>query len=324
MYHHVSEDTPRVTSVTKAEFEAHLQFLRDHDFQVIPLDQAIDAVENNKSLPDKAVVITFDDAYLNIYENAAPLLREYEMPWALFVSTDPIQDEPTSYMSWNQLRELKEQGVLIANHSSDHAHMPRTSPGESQHAWQERMRNNITSAQRTLTQQLGETPKYLAYPFGEYNNGLRDILIELGYHGIGQHSGAYGSFSDPQAIPRFPASGVYANLETLQVKMNALNFPTERVEFNDTLLSHSDSKPILELTVRLQDVSRSRVQCFIGGTPVAPNWVSENTFTIQAERELPIGRSRYNCTAPSDSLGNRFYWFSKQWIRPDARGSWPD
>lgn len=324
MYHHVSEDTPRVTSVTPEEFEAHLQYLKDNDFNVVSLPDAIHAVEQGSGLPDKAVVLTFDDAYLNLYENAAPILERFEMPWTLFVSTEVIRETPTSFMSWQQLEELKSKGVTIANHSTDHAHLPRRQNGENWQQWEERIRNNLLAAQEELEQRLGIENRLIAYPFGEYNNRLRDILVDLDFHGFGQHSGAYGKYSDPQAIPRFPASGNYADLETLSVKMTALNFPTLRINFSDTLLTHSQTRPGLGITLEMDDIHQHQLQCFVGGEPVSPTWVDSNRFYIQANEDIPIGRSRYNCTTPSKAQPNRFYWFSKQWIRPDSQGSWPD
>lgn len=324
MYHHVSEDTPRVTSVTPEEFESHLQYLQENNFNVISLLQAVESIEENLPLPDKAVVLTFDDAYLNLYESAAPLLDEYEMPWTLFVSTEVILENPSSFMSWEQLRELHSRGVTIANHSTDHSHLPRRQSGESWREWESRMRNNITAAQSELEEKVGIQNKLFAYPFGEYNNRLREILAELGFHSLGQHSGAYGPYSDPQAIPRFPASGNYADLESLSVKMLALNLPTTDINFSDSLLTHSQRQPNLSVSIKLEDITPARLQCFIGGAAVEPNWVSEHRFQIQAANAIPVGRSRYNCTAPSNSKSGRYYWFSQQWIRPDRNGNWPD
>lgn len=324
LYHHVSDTTPRVTSVTADELRGHLQYLRDNDFTVIDIRDAIAAAKGEKEIPEKSVVITFDDAYQNIFTNGWPVLKEFGVPWTLFVTTDPIGQTAGRYMSWDQVRELHEAGVVIANHSTDHSHMPRRIAGESERAWLRRMRENILAAEAKIEDEVGVSYKLFAYPYGEYDNKLADLVAELGFIGFGQHSGGFGATSDMRAIPRFAAAGMYANLNTLGTKMAALSLPVKDVQYRDTLLRHDETKPELTLTVDTSDFHRNQVNCFIGGQPHSPNWQDDHTFTIQATEPLAIGRGRYNCTAPSRAKPGRFYWYSMQWIRPDAQGSWPD
>lgn len=324
MYHHVSETTPPVTSVSPDVLREHLTYLRDNNFNVIGIQQALAGVRGETELPDKAIVISFDDAYQNIFTAGRPILKEFNMPWALFVTTDPIGDTPGQYMSWEQLQTLHNEGVVIANHSSDHAHMPRRLEGESEQQWLKRMRENILNAQQQLESRIGITNKLFAYPYGEYNNALKNLVAELGFTAFGQHSGGVGPTTDFQAIPRFAAAGIYANLRTLGTKMAALSFTTHEVHYQDTLLAHTTTRPSLEVELDTSDFYTSQLQCFISGKLHSPVWVANNRFRVVAEHDLPIGRSRYNCTAPSKAKRGRFYWFSMQWIRQDEQGNWPD
>ena len=68
LYHHVAEDTPPSTSISPANFDAHLAYLRDNDFNVIALDRMIDSLRSGQSLPEKSIVITFDDGYSSIFD----------------------------------------------------------------------------------------------------------------------------------------------------------------------------------------------------------------------------------------------------------------
>ncbi len=324
MYHHVSETTPPVTSVSPDQLREHLAYLRDNHFNVIGLQQALAGVKGETELPEKAVVITFDDAYQNIFTAGRPILNEFDMPWTLFVTTDPIGETAGQYMNWDQLRTLHQEGVLIANHSSDHAHMPRRGQDESEQQWLARMRKNILHAQQQLEDRVGITNKLFAYPYGEYDNALKELVAELGFIAFGQHSGGFGPTNDLQAIPRFAAAGVYANLRTLGTKMAALSFMTRSVDYDDTLLAHNTTRPVLEVELDTNDFYASQVQCFIGGELHTPEWVTDSRFRVVTEEDVPIGRSRYNCTAPSKKERGRFYWLSIQWIRQDEQGSWPD
>lgn len=324
MYHHVSETTPRVTSVSPDELREHLTYLRDNGFNVIDIRLALAGIRGETELPEKAVVITFDDAYQNIFTAGRPILNEFDMPWTLFVTTDPIGEVPGRYMNWEQLQTLHNEGVVIANHSTDHAHLPRRNKDESEEQWLERMQENILHAQHELEERVGITNKLFAYPYGEYNNALKNLVAELGFTAFGQHSGGFGATTDFQAIPRFAAAGIYANLRTLSTKIAALSFTTHDVQYDDTLLNYDSTRPLLEVELDTTDFYKSQLQCFIGGEPQTPEWVAENRFQIVAKEDVPVGRSRYNCTAPSKKERGRFYWFSMQWIRQDEQGYWPD
>ncbi|MGX5915422.1 polysaccharide deacetylase family protein [Aliidiomarina sp. Khilg15.8] len=324
MYHHVSESTPRSTSVSPDELRAHLQYLHDNDFTVIDLRDAIAAIDGEQDLPDKAVVLTFDDAYQNIYQNGHPILQEFDVPYTLFVTTNPVGQTPGQYMSWDQIRALHEDGVTIANHTLDHAHMPRRLDGESEEEWRQRMAENILQAEQKILDEVGVSYQLFAYPYGEYDNKLANLVKELGFTGFGQHSGAFGPSSDRRAIPRFAAAGIYANLNTLSTKMAALAFPIEDVRYEDTLLAHKEARPALEIEFEVRDFRPHQVNCFIRSQPHEVEWLDDNTMRIRADEPLNVGRSRYNCTAPSISKAGRYYWYSMQWIREDENGSWPD
>lgn len=323
MYHHVSESTPRSTSVSEDELREHLTYLRDNDFTVIELTHAIEGIRGERSLPDKAVVLTFDDAYENIFSAGHPIMQEFEVPWTLFVTTDPVGERPSRYMSWDQIRQLHDDGVIIANHSMDHAHMPRRAEGESEEAWRQRMAENILQAEQKILDEVGVSYQLFAFPYGEYDNALLEIVEELGFIGFAQHSGGFGPTSDFRAIPRFAAAGIYANLQTLSTKMAALAFPIKEVRYENTLLSYEQTKPTLEIEFEVRDFRPSQLSCFIRNQPHDIEWVNDSTMRVQAEEDISIGRSRYNCTAPSISKPGRFYWYSQQWIRMDKEGSWP-
>lgn len=323
-YHHVSTTTPAVTSIAPDQFKQHLEYLKNNNFTVLPIEEAHERIKNRQSFPEKAVVITFDDGYDNVFEHAAPLLADYKMPYAVFVNPDLMKESPSAYMSWSQLEEIQQQGATIVNHGQTHAHLIRRQSGESEAQWRERMHYDVVSAQQAIDSQLGEQPKYFAYPYGEYDAELQRLLSEWGFLGFAQHSGPWSPFSDPTAITRFPASGIYANLNTLRTKLNSRAMPVESYQPNEPLLAHDEQQPTLSVTLAHTDgLQANALRCFQGTDVLIPEWQDERTFTVTPDNDLPIGRSRINCTAPADA-GSPYYWFSAAFIRPDAKGSWPD
>jgi len=72
-YHHVSTDSPPVTSLSKESFTAHMDYLDENGFTILPLETVLHRLKNGPLLPDKTAVITFDDGYTSVYEIAYPL-----------------------------------------------------------------------------------------------------------------------------------------------------------------------------------------------------------------------------------------------------------
>src|SRR5690554_6318871 len=123
IYHHVAEDTPRSTSLTADELRIQMEYLRDHEFEVWPLDRLITTLQQREPMPERVAALTFDDAYSSIYETAFPMLQDFGFPFTLFVSTQPVNDNQQGYITWDQIRDMSDAGVIIANHMVHHSHM---------------------------------------------------------------------------------------------------------------------------------------------------------------------------------------------------------
>ena len=324
LYHHVAENTPRSTSVTPDEFAEHLAFIKAN-YVVFPLKDIVEAAKHNTPLPDNALAITFDDGYNNIYENAHPLLKEYGFPYTVFINPSVIGVQ-SNQLSWDTVKTMHNEGVTFANHTLDHLHMLEKRDGESEKQWLNRVWQNVTDAETEITAQVGESLKYLAYPFGEYNEVLTNKLQEQGYIGFGQHSGAVGPFSNLAAIPRFPAAGPYAKLSTLKTKMASFAMPVVNMSLsNPELSSPSLSAPItvtLDATVANQ-LRINQVTCYYQGDTL-PVEVNGGQFSVDLNKALPVGRSRVNCTAPSKTMAGRYFWYSIPFFRADKNGKYPD
>ena len=316
LYHHISSTMPRSTSLSADEFEGHLEYLKQNNYNVIDLAWAIDSVQQGKPLPKNAIVITFDDAWRDIYLQGFPLLKQYNYPFTVFVNTDPVDQNNRHTMTWDMLRDLKQQGVTLANHTRDHDYLVRKPIYDE--AWLTAALDNIDYAQQRLTDELGPVPKWLAYPFGEYNNRLKLALKARGYIAFGQQSGGVAKFSDWQALPRFPAAGAYSNLKTLKTKLASQPFPAKYAAFNNPVVrldQAEPSQPLLEvdLTQAQKLGVRQQLSCFIAGQRQMPQWQSQMKFTVQSKKPLGKGRNRYNCTAPIWGQQN-YYWLSHQWL----------
>lgn len=321
LYHHVSSSTPASTSISPEAFKSHMEYLDAHH-TVVSLQDVVSAIQHNTTLPENAVAITFDDGYANILDNAHPILADLGFPYTVFINPDEIGVGPKQ-LTWEQVIAMHNDGVVFANHTLDHLHMLNGEQAMGERAWLEKVWQNVESAEKKIEDKLDISLKYLAYPFGEYNTALANKLKAEGYIGFGQHSGAVGPSSDMQALPRFPAAGPYANLATLKTKLNSLAMPVTQSSHKDPRMTARNLSSPISLTIDSDDVRLTQVNCFFGGDPIETS-LEENVLTFTLDETLPVGRSRVNCTAPSNAQSGRYYWYSTPFFVADENGNYPD
>ena len=321
LYHHVSSSTPASTSISPEAFKSHMEYLDAHH-TVVSLQDVVSAIQHNTTLPENAVAITFDDGYANILDNAHPILADLGFPYIVFINPDEIGVGPKQ-LTWEQVIAMHNDGVVFANHTLDHLHMLNGEQAMGERAWLEKVWQNVESAEKKIEDKLDISLKYLAYPFGEYNTALANKLKAEGYIGFGQHSGAVGPSSDMQALPRFPAAGPYANLATLKTKLNSLAMPVTQSSHKDPRMTTRNLSSPISLTIDSDDVRLTQVNCFFGGDPIETS-LEENVLTFTLDETLPVGRSRVNCTAPSNAQSGRYYWYSTPFFVADENGNYPD
>lgn len=323
-YHHISENTPKSTSITPGLFAEHMRWLREHEYRVVDMEQLVKWMKQGKPLPNKAAVITFDDGYSSIYDNAWPILKKYKWPFTVFVNTQHHDEKNAKYMSWKQLLEMAEGGATIGNHSVSHEHMLRKLPEETDKQWQARMTDEITAAQKTINRNLGKQLKVFAYPYGEYNRPLQDILQRHGYLAFGQQSGPIAPFDRPTALPRFPFGGNFGAISDFEIKVKSIPMPIDKIELiaedgdvlTEPLLPQDVQRPILRFSGPRSVLAK--VQCFAGSNKVKVEF-KEAQLQVQVSEPLSVGRSRYNCTAPAE---DGFYWYSHLMIKKYPNGHW--
>lgn len=307
IYHHVSDQTPKSTSVTTEQFQQHLELIKELKLTVVPLTTITNAIKNNTPVDNNWVAITFDDGYHSVYDNALPLLQQYNFPFTVFVNPKMVGPSKL-YLDWDQLAELSKHQGLIANHTMAHENLVQDGLTDEQ------MIENIQQAEQMILEKLNQSHKLLAYPYGEYDDKIKKDLHKLGYVGFAQHSGAINETSELTALSRFPANGIYANPKTLKAKLNSIPFNVKSISPSDT--KPMSNRPLLEVSLVNRDFYQSQLACFISGSsqPQKPEWVSDLEFKIASDNDIPKGRVKYNCTAPSITHSGRFYWMSKLFI----------
>ncbi len=325
-YHHISDKAPKLTSTSPALFKAHLDFLKEHQFKVLSAEK-LPKILSSGTIPDRTVIITFDDGYRSIYQNAWPILKKRKLPFTVFVNSQAHDEKNPRFMSWDQLREMAKKGATMANHSDSHTHFLRRRSGESFDQWQVRREREIDFAQQRIKKELGQAPKLFAHTYGEYDQALLRMLERKGYLAFGQQSGPVSPHSNAQALPRFPFGGAYGDMQDFSTKVYSLPFPQLRVVVKDSKgrslkqpeLPAGEGRPQMELISPLFRFAEN-LQCFASGQGAIKTAKKGGSMLSQAQRDLPAGRSRYNCTLHAG--GPRYYWYSHLFIRRMPNGQW--
>lgn len=323
-YHHIADNTPPSTSLSPQVFRQQLSLLKSEGFQVWPLPKLVQALREKQSIPDRTVVITFDDAYDDIALNASPLLAQLGFPFTVFISTDFVDRRQKGYMTWDQLRALKRQGATLANHTRSHLHLLRPPPDQNEKQWLTTLRAELDGAEQRIKDETGEHWRYFAYPYGEADARLVEAVKQWGYLGFGQQSGAVDlRLLQSGMAPRFPFNQMYQDLADFRLKAGSLPLPL-RDEQAEGYVFEAAVIPELVLTLAPH---QGRLTCFASGQgaiqvePLGGDKGGQR-YRIRANRPIEVGRSRYNCTLPVAGKPGRFHWYSRLWIRKRDDGSW--
>ena len=323
-YHHISEETPGITSVTPDLFQQHLDYLLVNKYEVLAVEDVVETLKDGGELPDRCVALTIDDAYLSSYTEAFPRTQRYAFPLTVFISTEAVDNGYSSHLNWQQVREMQAGGVSFQNHGHQHIHLIRRTGDEDEEDWEQRVATDIQTAQNRIIEMLGETPTLFAYPFGEYNDALRGIVRSMGLDAFGQQSGPMWGAADFTALPRFPMASLYASMRTFPNKLNSQPLPITGAFPTEPVVPIDEWQPSLTLVFRPEVSNTQSLTCYMNGSPeVTYEWLDQPAggVIVTPKGRLNVGRNRTNCTLPGDAAG-RFGWYSHNWIRREGDGSW--
>ncbi len=304
VYHRFGDPRHITTNISLEDFRRQMEYLKSAGFEVVTLSEAM-----KTSLPDgkKRAVISVDDSYKSFLTGAMPVLNEYDFPATLFVNTETVGGD--DFLTWGQLDSLREAGIEIGNHSHSHSYfldMP-------QEVYLENFRQDVTKAQRLFREHLGMEPEVFAYPYGEYDEPMKEVIRNLGFiAGTAQNSGVVLKGLDNFALPRFPVSDAYAELESFKDKANARSFHV-LFEYPESPVIGSGEEPVWKFVAE-EELQRGRMQCFVQGGFCRMD-SSGDTLIVQTEDPLQNRRTLYTITMPDDD-GN-WFWRSYLWIIPD-------
>jgi len=307
MYHRFGEDKYPSTNIRIEQFEAHLDMLSSGDYTVWPLGKIIDHLQQGLNLPDKTVAITIDDAYLSVFTKARPRLKARNFPFTVFVATQPVDRNQRGYMSWDQIRILQDEGVQIGSQTTTHPHMHEISIADAE--------DELKTSNARFLEEIGQRPKLFAYPFGEYNLDVIELVKQAGFDAaFGQNSGIAHGYNGFFELPRFAMNEQYGTIDRLQLAIDGLPLKVDQIVPEDVVLNKDNNPPNYGFTLAPDIANDRQLRCFNStyGT------LEVNILGPRAEIRLPgpleQGRARVNCTMPGGD--GRWRWFGRQFLIP--------
>ncbi len=304
MYHRFGDSRFPSTNIKKEQFEKHINELLKPKYNVIDIERALLAINNIEPVKDRSVVITIDDAYSSVYEYAWPIFKKHKLPFTLFISTDVIDNKTPGYMSWEEIRTLRDHGVTIGSQTKSHPHMFKLV--------NEKIIEELTISNNRFIDEIGSKPKIFAYPYGEYN---LEVLEEVKSHGFiaafGQHSGVAHKSLGMYELPRFAMNEKYGDMDRFLLAVNALPMPISDLSPKNPVILKNPPNYGFTLSKKIEP--KNAVRCFANnGLKADTKRLGKYRIEIRLNGPFSKGRGRINCTMAGND--NRWRWLGRQFI----------
>lgn len=170
MYHSISSKYDNSICVSEGQFRKQMAWLRDNGYHSVSADAFYAGLTENGPLPEKPVLITFDDGFKDNYKVAWPILQEYGFTATFFVVAGKID---AYNLNWDELAQLIENGNSIGSHSVTHRDLSCLTAAQQE--------KELRESKRILEEGLDMTIRAFSFPFGKYNKVTLSLLPELGY-----------------------------------------------------------------------------------------------------------------------------------------------
>jgi len=171
------------TRTTPRQFAAQVRWLKEEGYRTIPASEAARLLAEGKHAPPKSVVLTFDDAYESVYQNAFPAMKECGFAGTVFLITGYAGKSNAwdvnwggrkfRHLSWFQAKKMAEEGWEFGSHSVSHPDLTRIPEADAL--------KELVKSKEAIEKELGKPCEFLSYPFGRYNERVQALARKAGY-----------------------------------------------------------------------------------------------------------------------------------------------
>ncbi len=202
MYHHVNPHKGDMVTVTPDVFEGQMRHLRESGYRTLTIDELVSYIAGETVLKQKAVVVTFDDGWLDNFIYAFPVMKRYNISACIFIVTDWVSNSATDVsltvkipehkeskslirngrsggviLGWDDISKMKDSGLAeFYAHTRSHARCASLSAQE--------LLSELGESKRAIENHLSKPCPYLCWPYGEYNDAALKVARDIGYKAI--------------------------------------------------------------------------------------------------------------------------------------------
>ena len=282
-------------------FKKHINIIRSAGYDFLNPEIFSEVFSQEKI--SKQFLLTIDDGYESFYQFAWPYLKQNEIPFIIFISTEAVGKK--GYMNWEEIKEIEQyKFVTIGNHSHSHDYLVNFTFDE--------FKNDIEKSIQIFKTNIGYNPIFFSYPFGEWSLEQKNFIKKFFKFAFGQHSGVIDLNKDKYELPRFPINEKYGDLDRFEFLVELLPFQYRKVyPENKTIDNNNPPKMKVEF---FEEQNINNINCFSneGG-----DWnnskleINKNILEIHFKDKFVTRRGRINCSI-KDSDGWR--WFGTQFV----------
>jgi hypothetical protein len=230
LYHRFGPVVADSMTITTKAFESQIKNLKENGYVVIRLKQLVDYyLGKSQALPSHSLVITVDDGHKSVYTDFFPILKKYQIPATLFIYPSALSK--ASYaMTWDQLREMKETGLLdFQSHTYWHPNFKNEKKRLNSAEYENFVEMQLKKSKERIERELHVKVDMLAWPFGIYDEELINKAIGAGYVAAFSMDRRHSTiFDNPMTLPRY----LIGNVLQLEALVNPVRKDKEIVGFS--------------------------------------------------------------------------------------------
>ena len=289
IYHRFNDSKHESTNTTLQELEKEFEYFKTNNYVVVPLSKIIEKLNNKEVIPDNWVSLTIDDSYKSFYENGLPIFKKYNYPFTLFVYVEATEKKYPDFMNWEQIKEASKYGE-IALHSYSHKQLMKLS--------NEEIIEDTKKSYEIFEKELGFKPKGYSYPFGEYDDRVKEQIKKFDFEYIlNQNNGSVNINSDIYDLNRVALVGKVDLKEKLKYKTLEANWIEPKVYPKDDILK--------EVKVEV-DPSIKNAKLFISTYGWQDIKVKNGIIDIKLDKKLNLKRNRIAISTDYYTISNKY------------------
>ena len=299
MYHRFEDQRFPSTSISSKNFQDQIRYLKENNFNILPISDLLLFFNKNYDIPDKSIFITIDDGYKSFYEHAFPILKKHKIPFSLFLSTKFVSNEKKSdFMSWKMIEELSKNKGQILNHTDSHPKLLELQIDE--------VEKEFNLAEKKIISKIGRLQKVLSYPYGESNPQIQNLVKEMGYDiGFAQHSSPVHVNENRMELPRFAINDEFGNMDRFIQIVNSKAL----IVYDVKVIKDDSNLEKFEISFSTNK-NENAINCYINNSAVVKKKIiNKKIINLKISNLKKNRRYRLNCTYFDEK--KTLFWYGK-------------